>query len=198
MDVRFREKVVKILPIPEEECDAFFGAEKHLRPLKAREHFIRENETCREMAFVSSGVLRMYYVAPNGREINTMFFFENDLMTSFQSLLLQQPGRYFIQALKDCELIVVPVNAMQHAYANSFLWNKFGRLIAEKSYIISEKRIESLLFYSAEERYLHLISAHPRVFEQVPLYHIASYLGIERESLSRLRKRLARRPAIVT
>jgi len=80
---------------------------------------------------------------------------------------------------------------LQNAYEQSHLWNKFGRIIAEKSYVISEKRIESLLFYNAEERYLNLVKTYPRVFEQVPLYHIASYLGIERESLSRLRKKLA-------
>jgi len=188
---KFRARVLKILPIPEEECDAFFASEKEFKYLKAKEFFIKENETCREIAFVNKGVLRMYYLSPEGKEINTMFFFENDFATSFQSLLLQQPGRYFIQALTDCELITVAYPTLQNAYEQSHLWNKFGRIIAEKSYVISEKRIESLLFYNAEERYLNLVKTYPRVFEQVPLYHIASYLGIERESLSRLRKKLA-------
>ena len=188
---KFRARVLKILPIPEEECDAFFASEKEFKYLKAKEFFIEENETCREIAFVNKGVLRMYYLSPEGKEINTMFFFENDFATSFQSLLLQQPGRYFIQALTDCELITVAYPTLQNAYEQSHLWNKFGRIIAEKSYVISEKRIESLLFYNAEERYLNLVKTYPRVFEQVPLYHIASYLGIERESLSRLRKKLA-------
>ena len=195
---KFRSRVLKILPIPEEECDAFFASEKKFRELKAKEYFIREGETCRELAFVNKGVLRMYYLSPGGKEINTMFFFENDFVTSFQSLLQQKPGRYFIQALEDCELITVAYETLQHAYEQSPLWGKFGRLMAEKSYIIAEKRIESLLFLDAEERYLNLVKTYPRVFEQVPLYHIASYLGIERESLSRLRKRLAKSNAIVT
>ncbi len=188
---KFRSRVLKILTIPEEECDAFFASEKEFKYLKAKECFIKENEICREIAFVNKGMLRMYYLSPEGKEINTMFFFENDFATSFQSLLLQQPGRYFIQALTDCELITVAYTTLQNAYDQSYLWNKFGRIIAERSYVISEKRIESLLFCNAEERYLNLIKTYPRVFEQVPLYHIASYLGIERESLSRLRKKLA-------
>ena len=195
---KFRARIQKILPIPADECDAFFESEKKLRPLKAKEYFIKENETCRELAFVNSGVLRMYYLSPAGKEINTMFFFENDFVTSFQSMLQQRPGRYFIQALEDCELITVAYDTLQHAYEHSPLWGKFGRIIAEKSYIISEKRIENLLFLNAEERYLNLIKTYPRVFEQVPLYHIASYLGIERESLSRLRKRLSKPNTIVT
>ncbi len=195
---KFRSRVQKILPIPEEECDAFFSSEKKFRNLKAKDFLIRENEICREMAFVNKGVLRMYYLSPAGKEINTMFFFENDFATSFQSLLQQRPGRYFIQALEDCELITVAHDTLQNAYEHSHLWNKFGRIIAEKSYIISEKRIESLLFLDAEERYLNLVKTYPRVFEQVPLYHIASYLGIERESLSRLRKKLSKATTIVT
>jgi len=195
---KFRARVLKILPIPADECDAFFASEKEFKYLKAKEYFIRENETCHEIAFVNKGVLRMYYLSPEGKEINTMFFFEDDFMTAFQSLLLQKPGRYFIQALTECELITVAYPTLQNAYEHSSLWNKFGRLIAEKSYIISEKRIESLLFYSAEERYLNLVKTYPRVFEHVPLYHLASYLGIERESLSRLRKKLSKPKTIVT
>ena len=195
---KFRAKIQKILPIPEAECDAFFASEKKFRLLKAKQFFIQEQEVCQEMAFVNSGVLRMYYLTPAGKEINTMFFFENDFVTSYQSMLLQQPGRYFIQALKDCELITVAYPVLQTAYEQSFLWCKFGRIIAERSYVISEKRMESLLFLNAEERYLNLIKTYPRVFEQVPLYHIASYLGIERESLSRLRKKLARTKTNVT
>ncbi len=198
MESKFRSRVLKILHIPEEECDAFFASEKKELNLKAKEYFIRENEICTEMAFVNKGVLRMYYLAPDGKEINTMFFFENDFVTSYQSLLLQQPGRYFIQALADCELITVNYHTLQNAYQHSHLWDKFGRLIAEKSYIISERRIESLLFLNAEQRYLNLVKTYPRVFEQVPLYHIASYLGIERESLSRLRKKLSKPREIVT
>ena len=82
---KFRARVLKILPIPEEECDAFFASEKEFKYLKAKEFFIKENETCREIAFVNKGVLRMYYLSPEGKEINTMFFFENDFATSCPS-----------------------------------------------------------------------------------------------------------------
>jgi CRP/FNR family transcriptional regulator len=195
---KFRARVQQILPISEEECDAFFSSEKKFRNLHAKETFVREGDICHEMAFVNSGTLRMFYLAPDGREINTMFFFENDFVTAYQSLLTQQPSRYFIEALTPCELITVAYHTLQNAYLHSHNWDKLGRIIAEKSFVIAEKRIESLLFYNAEQRYLNLIKTYPKVFEQVPLYHIASYLGIERESLSRLRKKLAAKKTIVT
>ena len=195
---KFRAKILKFLPIPEEECKAYFRSDMKVKHLKAKGFFIKEGEISHEMAFVSKGVLRMFYNSPEGKEINTRFFFENDFVVAYQSFLLQKPGRYFIQALDDCELITVPHNNLQNAFEQSHIWNKFGRIVAEKSFILAEQRTEDLLFYNAEERYQKLLKTHPKIFEQIPLYHIASYLGIERESLSRLRKKLSRSNTIVT
>ena len=195
---KFRAKVLKILPIPKEECDAYFEQVRQTKQLAAKDFFVREGEVCREMAFVNHGVLRMFYTTEEGKEINTRFFFEDDFVAAFQSFLTQKPGRYSIQALKDCELVTIPFTNLQAAYNSSVLWGKFGRIIAEKSYISAEQYTESLLFYDSEQRYLKLLKDHPKIFDQVPLYHIASYLGIERESLSRLRKKLAMHPENVT
>lgn len=195
---KLRLKVLKILPIPEEVCNAFFAADERTRYVKAKEYYTRSGDVSRELAFLNSGVMRMFFVRADGKEINIRFFFENDFVVSYQSFLLQKPGRYFIQALKDCELVTIPYSTLQNAYTNSPLHDKFGRIIAERSYIHAEQHTESLLFYNAQERYLKLLKAHPRIFEQVPLYHIASYLGIERESLSRLRRKLSKPAEIVT
>ncbi len=188
---RFRERVLKIIHIPKEECDAFFASEKVVEFLKPKELFIKQGEVSKKLSFVNKGVLRMYYLSAEGKEINTRFFLENDFVVEYQSFLLQKPGRYFIEALQPCELITIQHATLQKAFENSYLWNKFGRIVAEKSYVQAEKRNETLLFLSAEERYLELQRKHSAIFEQVPLYHIASYLGIERESLSRLRKKLS-------
>ena len=198
MIAKFRAKVLKILPIPEEECDAYFKEVRQIKTLAAKEFFVKEGDVCREMAFVNHGVLRMFYTSEDGKEINTRFFFEDDFVTAYQSFLTQRPGRYSIQALKDCELVTIPFAKLQEAYNTSTLWGKFGRLVAEKSYISAEQYTESFLFYNSEERYLKLLKDHPKIFDQVPFYHIASYLGIERESLSRLRKKLAMHPENVT
>ena len=192
---KLRAKVIKIVHIPEELCNPFFADSEQVKHLAQKDFFLKENEICRDLAFVNRGVLRMYYLTPNGKEINTQFFFENDFVVSYQSFLLQQPSRYFIEALSECELITIPHHALQKAFKEVHLWDKFGRIVAEKSFIIAEQRTESFLFYNSEERYLNLLKKQPKVFEQVPLYHIASYLGIERESLSRIRKKLSLSPA---
>ncbi len=189
---KFRNKVLKIAPISVEECDRFFAEKKMPTSLVAKDFFVKEGEINTKMAFVQKGVLRMFYIAEDGKEINVQFFFEDDFVASYQSFITQNKSKYYIQALEDCELITIAYDSLQNAYSNSLAWQHFGRILAEKIYTLSEQRNESLLFQNAEERYLSLARKRPIVFEKIPLYHIASFLGIERESLSRLRKKIAK------
>jgi len=78
-------------------------------------------------------------------------------------------------------------------YRQSHQWECFGRLLAQEAFNIAIERAESFLFLSPEERYLQLIKNHPDIFNNIPLYHISSYLGIQGPSLSRIRKRLSAR-----
>lgn len=192
MFAKFRAKVLKIAPISEEECNRYFLEKKIPTTLPAKDFFLKEGEVNTKMAFVQKGVLRMFYISEDGKETNVQFFFEDDFVASYQSFITQTQSKYFIQALEDCELITISYNALQNAYSNSIVWQKFGRIIAEKVFTLSEQRTESLLFQNAEERYLSLLKKRPIIFEKIPLYHIASFLGIERESLSRLRKKIAK------
>ena len=82
------------------------------------------------------------------------------------------------------------MNTLEKAYHLSKNWERFGRIMAEKSCQLTTERMESFLFLNGEQRYLQLLATKPHIFEQIPLYHIASYLGLERESLSRLRKKI--------
>jgi CRP/FNR family transcriptional regulator, anaerobic regulatory protein len=198
MATQLRAKVERMTTIPLPDCDLYFSNSRVPLQLKAKDFFVQAGDVCTDMAFVEQGVLRMYYVTDNGKEINLQFFFENEFVVSYQSFILQNKSKYYIQALADCKLITISNESLQNAYKSSMAWQQFGRIIAEKVYVLTEQRTESLLFLTAEERYLKLLQKRPWIFEKVPLFHIASYLGIERESLSRLRKKLAQQPPIVT
>ena len=77
------------------------------------------------------------------------------------------------------------------AYKSSQNWERFGRMMAEESFKMVTRRVESFMFMTGEQRYLQLLENQPEIFQKLPLYHIASYLGLERESLSRIRKKMA-------
>lgn len=190
MDIfeHYKTELRKIAPLTENDCSVF---QPHLKVKKIQknEFLIQEGQVSDEIGFVSTGLFRMYYLQ-DGKEINTNFFFENSFVVSYQSFLTHQPSRYAIQALENSEIIYFHHDALCKAYDISHNWERFGRTVAEYSFINATRRTESFLFLNGEQRYLELLSSRPEMFERIPLYHIASYLGIERESLSRLRKKI--------
>ena len=185
----FKDWLTKVSFLTEKDCSLF---EPYLKTknYKTKEKFLSEGKICQEIGFINKGCFRTYCLA-DGKEINTHFAFENEFVTDYDSFLQNKPSRYFIQALEDAEIVTFSLSALQNAYNQSQNWERFGRMIAEQSYKLTTHRVESFLFLDGEQRYLDLLKNQPHILDRIPLYHIASYLGLERESLSRLRKRIA-------
>jgi CRP/FNR family transcriptional regulator len=187
----FKDWLTQVSFLTEQDCDLLQPYLK-TKQVKHKEHFLTEGKTCQEIGFINKGYFRTYYLS-NRKEINTQFNFENEFVVDYDSFLQEKPSRYFIQALEDTEIVTFNLQALQNAYAQSKNWERFGRIMAEQSYKLTAERVESFLFLDGEQRYLYLLKKHPYIFDRIPLYHIASYLGLERESLSRLRKKIAHR-----
>jgi CRP-like cAMP-binding protein len=185
----FKIQIRKITDFSEDEC-ALFIPYLNRKTLKKGDYLLKENQTVNEIAFIEKGVLRLYYLS-DGKEINNHFFLENDYAVSYLDFLKKRPSRYYIQAMEECELLTFNSRSLQIAYDKSKNWERFGRIVAESVYAIATNRFESFLFLSAKERYLQMLNDYPRFIQRIPLYHLASYLGIERESLSRIRKEIA-------
>lgn len=185
----FKDWLKHVSFLTEKDCSLF---EPYLKTknYKGKDYFLSKGKTCHEIGFVNKGCFRTYYLS-DGKEINTHFVFENEFVTDYDSFLQSRPSRYFIQALEDTEIVTFNLSALQNAYNKSQNWERFGRMIAEQSYKLTTQRVESFLFLDGEQRYLGLLKNQPHIFNRIPLYHIASYLGLERESLSRLRKKVA-------
>ncbi|WP_281612737.1 Crp/Fnr family transcriptional regulator [Flammeovirga sp. SubArs3] len=185
----FKIQIRKITDFSEDEC-ALFTPHLKKKTLKKGEYLLQVDQPVNEIAFIEKGVLRLFYQSQDGKEVNNHFFLKNDYAVSYLDLLKSRPSRYSIQALEDCEIITFDVQTLTNAYDQSKNWERFGRIIAESVYAIATNRFESFLFLSAKERYLQMLQDYPLFIEQIPLYHLASYLGIERESLSRIRKEI--------
>ncbi len=186
---RLQTSLAQLLPLSREEFISF-AALLTPRRLAKHETFLRAGEICTHIAFVNKGCLRYYYLK-EGNEYNGQFFFEGAWVGDYQSFLSGQPSVQYVDALEDSELLVIPRTDLQRLYTEQPRFERFGRLLAENIVIGSQRRTASLLFDSPEERYLKLITERPKVVERIALHHIASYLGIKPESLSRIRKRLA-------
>lgn len=186
---RFKEQLRTVCDFSDDECALFVPFLKDVT-LRKGEYFLQPGQSPDQIAFVLSGGLRMFYLSEEGKEINVHFFLDNDYATSYLDFLKTRPSRYAIQAIEDCVLLTFDAQALNMAYEHSKNWERFGRLVAESVYATASARFESFLFLSAKERYLAMLEEYPLFIKRIPLYHLASYIGIERESLSRIRSEL--------
>ena len=165
-----------------------------LRRIAKNDFFNFRNSVCRHVGFIVSGLFRVYYVDPVTSEEHNVFFVpEGQFLTSLKSLLTGEACPYYIAALEDAEMVVITTEQLHQLYAQSHGWERFGRRLAEQHVIFQQGKAESLLFQSAEQRYLTLVQQFPGITNRVSLGHIASYLGIKGPSLSRIRAQLGKR-----
>ena len=166
----------------------------HEKSFKKGELFNDYRNVCKELGFIVGGIFRSYIIDyKSGEEKNIFFFSQNGFVTAYKSFVRQIPCEYYTEALTAAHIVCINIFDLQNLYRQSHEWERFGRLAAEMAANIVIERTESFLLKSPEERYLELIEKHPELNNNVPLYHISSYLGIQGPSLSRIRKRIASR-----
>lgn len=144
--------------------------------------------TCKTIYFVNKGALRIYYFKEDV-EITESFEFENSIVARAESLFSGMPSRKAIQALEDSELVAIDATRLVMLYDEFHEIERLSRKMVEETYVKTVRRIESLQFFSPEERYHNLEKFQPDLLQRVPLKYIASYLGITTVSLSRIRSR---------
>jgi len=156
--------------------------------LKKEEHFLEAGRRCNHVAYIKSGMLRIYYPNDKGEETTCYFSLPNEFVTSFSSFTTQNPSTENIQAILPTELLVISKQDLEMLYQKIPATQEFGRKAAENIAIIMEKRMSLFLNNSADERYQFLVNHTPILVQTVPLQYLASYLGVTPQHLSRLRK----------
>lgn len=151
---------------------------------------LKQGEVEKHLSFIEKGLARYYYIGPNGKEISLLFTFENWFMGEVSSFITKTPSVCFIETLADTRVWRICYDDLQKIYANTKTGDRFGRLMMEQLYIRKAQRERSFLTQTAEERYLDLLQKASHIVQQVQLKHIASYLGITPQALSRIRKRI--------
>ncbi len=158
--------------------------------LKPKHFYIHANTIQKEIGFVFSGLLRAFYIDNNGNQISVNFVRENRYVTHYPAFITQTPSKYYFQCIEPTIVVNLAYKHIQEGYNRFPILERYGRLVAEEALKIQHRRIESFLFDNAETRYLDFIEENPDLFNRVSLSYLSSYLGIERQSLTRIRKRL--------
>jgi CRP-like cAMP-binding protein len=178
-----------LAPLTDEEWNFINGRFKII-PCKKGEFILTPNKTCTCVYFNPTGIFRLFAIDRKGNERNYFFRLEGSFLADYASFIHQQKSSYFIECIKETELIALDHPSTMIIYEKIPSFQKIGRLVAEQLYVLAKERVEDFMFLSAEERYLKLMKQHPEVFEKIPLGYIAEYLNIRPQSLSRIRKRI--------
>ncbi|MBO9732222.1 MAG: Crp/Fnr family transcriptional regulator [Chitinophaga sp.] len=184
-----REQLQALLKAPLMDWDRF---EAILQPVTfpAGSYLSEAGKTAHAIFYIETGMVRVYTVH-QGKEINMDFAFPGSFTASYASFITQQPAVVYQQAITPITGYAFHYHDLLAFYATSHEAEKIGRLMAEYQYLQKYNRELSFLQLTAQERYAQLLRDHPEVIQHIPIKQIASYLGIEPESLSRIRKNMS-------
>lgn len=163
------------------------------RIIPKKDFYLRAGQVCNCKAYLNKGCIRNFVVDDKGHERILFFAFEDWWVGDFESYYSGKPGTNYVQALEDCELLVIAKERFEKLVERIPKLNQWYAIKMVPAASASKKRIEELKTLTPEERYLALLEKQPFIFQRVPLQYIAAYLNIEPQSLSRMRNRLSKK-----
>jgi CRP-like cAMP-binding protein len=167
----------------------------YLQPktIKRKQFLLRGGEVCKHSAFVTSGCLRGFTVDKNGIEHVLSFAPPDWWMADLYSLFSQKPGILNIEALEDTETILLSKANQEKLFTEVPKFERFFRILTEKSLVANQQRIVDNMSLTAEERYGFFCHRYPTLIDHLPLKQIASYIGVTPEFFSRMRNALLKK-----
>jgi CRP-like cAMP-binding protein len=154
------------------------------------EFVVRNGEINKYENFVLSGCLKTFYIDNGGQEHIVMFAVENWWTADLGSFITQTPADLNVQCVEDSELVQIHFNDLEQLYHDIPKLERFFRIIIQKAFVAAQKRIFNNFSLPAAERYLQFRKEYPKIEQRVPQYMIASYLGITKEFLSKIRSQI--------
>jgi CRP-like cAMP-binding protein len=156
------------------------------------EIILKEGEISTAFYYLIDGCCRMYYLV-DGIEKNTFFYSEGQFVSSYESFVQQIPSKHYIACVEDCTMVRITQEHAAHLLGYSSTFGQLSRILMEEELMVYQKILFSFVAMNAEQRYLAFLQDYPELIQRIPLYHIASYLGVNAETLSRIRRRVTQR-----
>ena len=156
--------------------------------IKKKQNLIIPGQVSRDLYFIIKGCMRSYYIDTKGFEHIYQIRIDNGWIGDIDNYFSKKPSKYYIETLEDTSLLKITIERLEQLFLEIPSLERYFRIVFQKAYINTLKRLNSTMWDSAVDRYNAMLKEHPEIFNRVPLVYIASYLGITPESLSRIRK----------
>jgi CRP-like cAMP-binding protein len=150
--------------------------------------FLQPGEVSRKMGFVWQGVVH-YFEPGDGQRLTYSFGREQEFIGDYESFFSAQPATHGIQALEETHLLSISYDNLQRLYREVREGERLGRLVAEAGFRELVCQLTSFYTDSPAQRYARFVSTYPELLQRLPQYYIASYVGVQPQSLSRIRRR---------
>ncbi|MEO8534469.1 MAG: Crp/Fnr family transcriptional regulator [Flavobacterium sp.] len=174
---------IKISQSEWDHCSSMFKIDR----IKKKEIILSQGSVCRNIFFVVDGLLRIYFIDPNGEEKTFHFSVEKTFATDYESFLKCMPSGFSIQAMEDTVVIPITFDMLQDLYKILQYGEKLGRLIAEEYFFLINDKLKALYTQTPLERYNAMNAKFPKILQRISQRYIASYLNISSVHLSRLK-----------
>ena len=188
MSIIDKKAILNNLRLPEKELEELSNVCEH-KIINKGDCFIFAGQIPRKMAFVIKGLFRYVYSNENGNEFTKSIITENNFISSYSAMIHNSASYFSIEALEEAEILEIDYLRWLEMKAKNSFWNIFLLQILEKAFCVKEKRERELLLLDAEKRYEIFIAEFLNLGNRVSQQIIASYLGIQPESLSRIRRK---------
>jgi CRP-like cAMP-binding protein len=175
------------LPLTDKE-EALIVATFQPKKLRKKQYFLQEGEVCKYVGFIIKGAMRQYSVDDKGVEHTVQLYIEDWWASDRESAVMLTPSKYNIDAWEDTELLIATVADMLELIEKIPSFGQMTRMMDQRSFIASQRRLNSTISNTAEKRYEEFADSHPHFIQRFPQHLIASFLGITKETLSRIRK----------
>jgi len=175
-----------------EEQHEWIRSQSVVKKLRKKQYLLQEGDHWHYKGFVTKGLLRTYSFDERGFEHVIYFAMENWWVGDREAFLSRQPSRFNIDAIEDSEIIIIKKTEFDVICREIPAFNDMVNTILERNFIAFQNRIHDSISTPVEERYLNFVERYPTLSARVPLNMLASYLGITRETLSRIRHKAAK------
>jgi CRP-like cAMP-binding protein len=180
--------VSRYIQLTEEEQRYFISLLRIVK-LKKKQFLVQPDFVCKYRSYIVKGAMRAYLVSNDSQEHTIALAIEDWWISDYTSYLNQAPATLFVEALEETTLIQIDHASEQMLLKTNPKFEKFLRIITERSFAFLQQRVLSRLSKTAEERYEEFIQMYPAIAQRVPQYALASYLGFSTEFLSKIRSK---------